>query len=55
MKHFLSPGNIISTTGLDMMQISGYTIVVELLKILRSLSVGPSRSVFSGDEDDCCA
>jgi len=33
--HFLSTGNIISTTGLDLMQVSGYTIVAERLNFLR--------------------
>ena len=35
VKHFLSTGNIISTTGLDLMQVSGYTIVAERLNFLR--------------------
>lgn len=35
VKHFLSTGNIISTTGLDLMQVSGYTIVAEKLNFLR--------------------
>jgi DNA-directed RNA polymerase I subunit RPA2 len=33
--HFLSTGNIVSTTGLDLMQVSGYTIVAERLNFLR--------------------
>ena len=33
--HFLSTGNIISTSGLDLMQVSGYTIVAERLNFLR--------------------
>ena len=32
---FLSTGNIISSTGLDLMQVSGYTIVAERLNIFR--------------------
>jgi len=35
VKHFLSTGNIISTSGLDLMQVSGYTIVAERLNFLR--------------------
>lgn len=35
VKHFLSTGNIFSTTGLDLMQVSGYTIVAEKLNFLR--------------------
>lgn len=35
VQHFLSTGNIISTTGLDLMQVSGYTIVAERLNFLR--------------------
>lgn len=35
VQHFLSTGNIISTTGLDLMQVSGYTIVAEKLNFLR--------------------
>jgi DNA-directed RNA polymerase I subunit RPA2 len=35
VSHFLSTGNIISTTGLDLMQVSGYTIVAERLNFLR--------------------
>ena len=33
--HLLSTGNIVSTTGLDLMQVSGYTIVAERLNFLR--------------------
>jgi DNA-directed RNA polymerase I subunit RPA2 len=32
---FLSTGNIVSSTGLDLMQVSGYTIVAERLNFLR--------------------
>jgi DNA-directed RNA polymerase I subunit RPA2 len=32
---FLSTGNVVSTTGLDLMQVSGYTIVAERLNFLR--------------------
>jgi DNA-directed RNA polymerase I subunit RPA2 len=32
---FLSTGNIVSTSGLDLMQVSGYTIVAERLNFLR--------------------
>lgn len=35
VQHFLSTGNIISSTGLDLMQVSGYTIVAEKLNFLR--------------------
>jgi DNA-directed RNA polymerase I subunit RPA2 len=35
VSHFLSTGNIISTTGLDLMQVSGFTIVAEKLNFLR--------------------
>lgn len=35
VQHFLSTGNIVSTTGLDLMQVSGYTIVAERLNFLR--------------------
>lgn len=35
---FLSTGNIVSSTGLDLMQVSGYTIVGERLNIFRYMS-----------------
>jgi DNA-directed RNA polymerase I subunit RPA2 len=35
---FLATGNIISSTGLDLMQVSGYTIVAERLNIYRYMS-----------------
>jgi len=35
VQHFLSTGNIISSSGLDFMQVSGYTIVAERLNFLR--------------------
>eukprot|EP00605_Chrysophyceae_sp_TOSAG23-4_P002894 GSChrysophyteH1.ASY1.ANO1.3189.1 assembled CDS len=35
---FLSTGNIVSNTGLDLMQVSGYTIVAERLNIFRYMS-----------------
>jgi DNA-directed RNA polymerase I subunit RPA2 len=35
VEHFLSTGNIVSTTGLDLMQVSGFTIVAEKLNFLR--------------------
>ena len=35
---FLSTGNVISSTGLDLMQVSGYTIVAERLNIFRYMS-----------------
>jgi DNA-directed RNA polymerase I subunit RPA2 len=44
--HFLSTGNIMSTTGLDLMQVSGYTIVAERLNFLRYCS--HFRSVHRG-------
>lgn len=43
---FLSTGNIVSTTGLDLMQVSGYTIVAERLNFLRFCS--HFRSVHRG-------
>jgi len=44
--HFLSTGNIISTTGLDLMQSSGYTIMAERINFLRYCS--HFRSVHRG-------
>lgn len=44
--HFLSTGNIISSSGLDLMQVSGYTIVAERLNFLRYCS--HFRSVHRG-------
>eukprot|EP00980_Cylindrotheca_fusiformis_P011899 scaffold2830_cov131-Cylindrotheca_fusiformis.AAC.20 len=44
--HFLSTGNIVSTSGLDLMQVSGYTIVAERLNFLRYCS--HFRSVHRG-------
>jgi DNA-directed RNA polymerase I subunit RPA2 len=44
--HFLSTGNIISSTGLDLLQVSGYTIVAERLNFLRYSS--HFRSVHRG-------
>ena len=38
MGTFLSTGNITSSTGLDLMQVSGYTIVAERLNIFRYMS-----------------
>jgi DNA-directed RNA polymerase I subunit RPA2 len=35
---FLSTGNVVSSTGLDLMQVSGYTIVAERLNIFRYMS-----------------
>lgn len=35
---FLSSGNIVSSSGLDLMQVSGYTIVAERLNIFRYMS-----------------
>lgn len=46
MASFLSTGNLVSSTGLDQMQISGYTIVAERLNFLRFLS--HFRSVHRG-------
>jgi DNA-directed RNA polymerase I subunit RPA2 len=45
-QHLLSTGNIVSTTGLDLMQVSGYTIVAEKLNFLRY--VAHFRSVHRG-------
>lgn len=44
--HFLSTGNIVSSSGLDLMQVSGYTIVAERLNFLRYCS--HFRSVHRG-------
>lgn len=44
--HFLSTGNIVSSSGLDLMQVSGYTIVAEKLNFLRYCS--HFRSVHRG-------
>jgi DNA-directed RNA polymerase I subunit RPA2 len=44
--HFLSTGNVISTSGLDLMQVSGFTIVAEKLNFLRYCS--HFRSVHRG-------
>lgn len=44
--HFMSTGNIVSSTGLDLMQVSGYTIVAEKLNFLRYCS--HFRSVHRG-------
>ena len=38
MGTFLSTGNVVSSTGLDLMQVSGYTIVAERLNIFRYMS-----------------
>ena len=35
---FLSTGNVVSSTGLDLMQVSGYTIVAERLNMFRYMS-----------------
>lgn len=35
---FLSTGNIVSSTGLDLMQVSGYTIVADRLNLFRYMS-----------------
>ncbi|KAJ2849531.1 hypothetical protein IWW36_002569 [Coemansia brasiliensis] len=37
-QYFLATGNLISRTGLDMQQVSGYTIIAEKLNYLRYLS-----------------
>lgn len=36
--YFLATGNLVSSTGLDLMQVSGYTVVAEKLNFLRYLS-----------------
>lgn len=46
LSYMLATGNIISSTGLDLMQVSGYTIVAERLNFLRYLS--HFRSVHRG-------
>eukprot|EP01029_Cantina_marsupialis_P012874 TRINITY_DN284_c0_g1_i1.p1 TRINITY_DN284_c0_g1~~TRINITY_DN284_c0_g1_i1.p1 ORF type:complete len:1136 (-),score=361.07 TRINITY_DN284_c0_g1_i1:415-3822(-) len=38
MKSFMSTGNLVSSTGLDLLQISGYTIVADKLNVLRYAS-----------------
>ena len=38
MATFMSTGNIVSSSGLDLMQVSGYTIVAERLNIFRYMS-----------------
>lgn len=38
MEYFLATGNLKSETGLDLMQVTGYTIVAERLNYLRFLS-----------------
>lgn len=38
MDYFLATGNLKSNTGLDLMQVSGYTIVAERLNYLRFVS-----------------
>jgi len=43
---FLATGNVVSSTGLDLMQVSGYTIVAERLNFLRYIS--HYRSVHRG-------
>ncbi|CAN0530166.1 unnamed protein product, partial [Ectocarpus sp. 8 AP-2014] len=46
MSTFLSTGNVISTSGLDLMQVSGFTIVAERINFLRYLA--HFRSVHRG-------
>ena len=46
MKYFLATGNLISTSGLDLMQASGYTVVAEKLNYYRYLA--HFRSVHRG-------
>lgn len=46
LEYFLATGNVISNTGLDLQQVSGYTIVAEKLNHLRYLS--HFRSVHRG-------
>ncbi|ORY01079.1 beta and beta-prime subunits of DNA dependent RNA-polymerase [Basidiobolus meristosporus CBS 931.73] len=38
LQYFLATGNLISNTGLDLQQVSGYTIVAEKLNFLRYIS-----------------
>ena len=38
LEHFLATGNLVSNTGLDLQQVSGYTIVAERLNFLRYLA-----------------
>lgn len=46
LHYFLVTGNLVSSSGLDMMQVSGYTIVAEKLNYFRYLS--HFRSVHRG-------
>ena len=46
MKYFLATGNLVSTSGLDLMQASGYTVVAEKLNYYRYLA--HFRSVHRG-------
>jgi hypothetical protein len=46
LDYFLATGNLVSTSGLDLLQVSGYTIVAEKLNIMRYLS--HFRSVHRG-------
>lgn len=46
MEYFLATGNLVSNTGLDLQQTSGYTVVAEKLNFLRYLS--HFRSVHRG-------
>eukprot|EP00163_Fabomonas_tropica_P004327 TRINITY_DN13816_c0_g1_i1.p1 TRINITY_DN13816_c0_g1~~TRINITY_DN13816_c0_g1_i1.p1 ORF type:complete len:1143 (-),score=294.48 TRINITY_DN13816_c0_g1_i1:13-3441(-) len=38
LEYFLATGNLVSTSGLDMMQVSGYTIIAEKLNYLRYIA-----------------
>ena len=38
VRSFLSTGNLVTTTGMDLMQVSGFTVVAERLNIFRYLS-----------------
>ena len=46
MEYFISTGNLVSNTGLDLQQVSGYTVVAERLNYLRFLA--HFRSVHRG-------
>ena len=51
VQHFISTENIISSSGLDLMQVSGYTIVAERLNFLRHCY--HFRIVHRGNENNC--
>ena len=38
MDYFMATGNLVSNSGLDLLQVSGYTVVAEKLNVMRYLS-----------------